>query len=68
MPIFEFQCSKCDCRFEKYQSGGGESGKVECPQCGGKKVEKVFSLFSAQCASGSTGTAPAGGCGSGGFS
>ena len=66
MPIFEYRCEKCGYTFEKYSALQEASGP-ECPQCGGKKTEKVFSLFSSQCGAPSAGTV--GGCGgSGGFS
>ena len=69
MPIFEYQCRACSYTFEKFSSSGccGTAGP-ECPKCGGKETEKVFSTFASQ-----FGSAPAGaggGCagGSSGFS
>ena len=65
MPIFEFRCHKCSHTFEKYNSTAG-SGDAACPKCGSEETEKVFSVFSSQCAAPAGGSS--GGCGSGGFS
>jgi putative FmdB family regulatory protein len=46
MPIFEYSCSKCGCKFEKIRkSGDGEL--PPCPACNATEVVKEFSLFSA---------------------
>jgi len=41
MPTYEYQCSTCGNRFEKYQSFSDEPVKI-CPNCG-NEVRKVFS-------------------------
>lgn len=38
MPIYEFQCEKCECVAEKVQAIGDES--PTCPQCDGVTVKK----------------------------
>jgi len=43
MPIFEYQCRKCEHDFEALVRGADE--KVACPQCGGRRVTKKLSLF-----------------------
>ena len=43
MPIFEFRCGRCAHEFEKLVTGA-PAGAV-CPKCGGKRVEKKFSVF-----------------------
>ena len=32
MPIYEYECSKCNCRFEKRQSFSDEAVTI-CPHC-----------------------------------
>ena len=41
MPIFDFQCSACDDRFEQLVRS---DTKVACPSCGGTKVIKLLSV------------------------
>ncbi|MEK7368742.1 MAG: zinc ribbon domain-containing protein [Planctomycetota bacterium] len=45
MPIYEFNCTGCSHRFEEYFSSSAQKKAVKCPECGGEKVEKVFSIF-----------------------
>ena len=70
MPIFEFTCRKCSHDFEELISLAElETGELQCPACGSKKVERGFSAF-ATGASDSTGGfsgGGGGGCGPGGF-
>ena len=35
MPVYEYECNKCQSRFE-IQRGFNEEGEVCCPECGGK--------------------------------
>lgn len=35
MPTYEYECSACGCRFEKFQSINDEPLK-KCPECSGK--------------------------------
>ncbi len=44
MPIYEFVCEICGCRFEALTRLGGEK-TVACPSCGGSKVKKQASSF-----------------------
>jgi len=68
MPIFDYQCAKCDARFETLVRG---DTKVACPSCGGSKVEKLLSV-PARSGGGGKGAdfsglgPPAGGCCGGG--
>ena len=41
MPIYEYQCENCSCRFELKQ-GFSDNSKVKCPQCKGKS-KRIFS-------------------------
>ena len=45
MPIFEFQCVKCDREFEKLVLSAREADKIACPECGSTEVEQLFSSF-----------------------
>ena len=42
MPIYEYRCSGCQHAFEALVFGGKTP---ECPECGGTKLEKQFSVF-----------------------
>jgi putative FmdB family regulatory protein len=46
MPIYEYQCTDCKEKFEKFVRGPSTDSDVECPRCKGHKVKKVFSMFS----------------------
>lgn len=67
MPLYEYDCGKCNGRFEYLQRTGAA---VVCPKCGSKSATKVFSVFSKGASSqlpsceGSAGCAPSK-CGSG---
>ena len=67
MPLYEFTCRKCGHSFEELLSlSEAAAGKVACPACRSKAVEKGFSSFATSSGGGSS--APAGGgCGRGGF-
>lgn len=41
MPIYEYQCNKCDHNFE-YLVFGSDEPKA-CPECSGRKVVKLMS-------------------------
>jgi putative FmdB family regulatory protein len=66
MPIYEYRCGKCGHCFEQIQGAGEAEKKVECPQCGAAKAERMMSSFSCGGGKGIEPGAPAGGCGSGG--
>jgi len=44
MPLFEFECGKCQAQFETLVRA---DTKVVCPKCGSPKVEKLLSTFAA---------------------
>lgn len=48
MPIFEYQCSRCEHTFEKLVLGAASEDSVSCPECRSRKVEKLFSGFAAR--------------------
>jgi putative FmdB family regulatory protein len=45
MPMYEYVCMKCESHFEELVSLGAPD--PECPDCGGAKVSKQFSVFAA---------------------
>jgi putative FmdB family regulatory protein len=47
MPIFEYRCSNCDEVFEQLQLRRTDT-EVECPHCGGRRAEQLFSVFATQ--------------------
>lgn len=42
MPIYEYQCKKCNARFEELQR---MNEKANCPKCGSSSVERLLSTF-----------------------
>jgi len=63
MPLYEFTCRKCGHGFEELMSiGDADGGKVVCPACKSRRVEKGFSSF----ATGGSGGSGAGGGACGG--
>lgn len=45
MPIYEYQCTECENRFEKLVFAGDDE-LVECPECGTERVQKLMSCAS----------------------
>ena len=45
MPIYEYQCKKCDGVFE-VMHGINADGPSKCELCGSKRVERIMSLSS----------------------
>jgi putative FmdB family regulatory protein len=41
MPTYEYQCDACDHKFEEFQSMKDEP-LTKCPQCGKKKLRRLF--------------------------
>lgn len=41
MPLYEYTCRKCDSTFEALVFNGEG---VECPECHGKRVERLLSV------------------------
>ncbi len=62
MPIYEYKCRACDKTFEELVLSEGGAKKVVCPDCGGRKVERVPSVFAAHAAP-ERAAPPRGGCG-----
>lgn len=65
MPIYEYACMKCEHHFEELVRSSEQV--VTCPECGGAKVLKQFSVFATVGAkSKPTFSGPTGGGGHGG--
>jgi putative FmdB family regulatory protein len=44
MPIFEFECQKCGCRFDELLAD--DTSGPPCPDCGSERVRRLFSTVS----------------------
>ncbi|HVX64145.1 MAG TPA: zinc ribbon domain-containing protein [Pirellulales bacterium] len=63
MPLYEYQCEACGAAFELLVRG---DERPVCPECGGRRLEKQFSVPAAPAASGASlpmANGPWGGCG-----
>lgn len=69
MPLYEFTCKKCGHNFEELMTlSEVEEGKMKCPACHSKRVERGLSSFATSGDGlGSGGFSGGGACGSGGF-
>jgi putative FmdB family regulatory protein len=47
MPIYEFQCQNCETEFEELLPSSRMDEAIPCPDCGGKKVQRLLSAFGA---------------------
>lgn len=56
MPIFEYRCPECGTAFEKLVLTRDEK-RFECPKCGSKDTERLFSTFAMTGAAGRSGAA-----------
>jgi putative FmdB family regulatory protein len=45
MPLYEYECSKCQHKFSEIILEKGEEKKLRCPKCKSKKWERLFSSF-----------------------
>jgi putative FmdB family regulatory protein len=46
MPLFEYQCADCG-KVSEFLEKADSKAAHTCPSCGGKKLKKQFSTFSA---------------------
>jgi putative FmdB family regulatory protein len=65
MPIYEYNCRKCESKFEKLVKSASAADDVACPECGSKETAKALSVFAAvsSAPTGKSGGAPKGMCG-----
>jgi putative FmdB family regulatory protein len=56
MPIYEYTCTDCDARFEKFVRSMTTKVEATCPECGGTHIRKGWSATSAasSCSPGGT--------------
>ena len=45
MPIYDYQCMKCEATFDELVRNSREEKDVRCAECGSKKVERLVSAF-----------------------
>ena len=45
MPIYEYRCGSCKRRVSIFVQGFQEPESLECPQCGGEELSRLFSSF-----------------------
>ena len=45
MPLYEYECSKCQHKFSEIILEKEEEKKLRCPKCKSKKWERLFSSF-----------------------
>jgi len=48
MPIYEYRCLECGEKFDELVRSMESKIEIKCPECGGRKVEKLFSAFGIQ--------------------
>ncbi len=76
MPIFEYQCSECNSKYEVLVRNISGEQEITCPECKSTKNKKLFSTFAASvpssgsssvsgCSDGSCGVPSYGGCSNG---
>jgi len=57
MPLYEYQCKKCDKKFETLASFRELDAPMKCPHCGSEDTDKLLSTFSASMGSSRAGSA-----------
>lgn len=45
MPLYEYICTDCECRFDKLRGFSQADAPAECPQCHGQHARRALSLF-----------------------
>jgi putative FmdB family regulatory protein len=46
MPIYEYECKECSCKFEVLHKVEEENSDLICPKCNAKNPVRVLSVFS----------------------
>jgi len=55
VPLYEYQCTSCEKRFEVLRRVGQGVEGLACPECGCAEVEKEYSTFAGAVAGGTGG-------------
>ena len=50
MPIYEYRCRKCERAFDVLVRNADDEREARCPDCQGRQVERVLSVFAARSA------------------
>jgi len=45
MPIYEYQCTQCEEKFEVRQSIGEDGSGLNCPKCNAQNPKRLLSSF-----------------------
>ncbi len=62
MPIYEYECSDCGARFDKFVRSLSRQTDVTCPECKSDNCRKIVSSFSSGgSSSGGASCSPSGG-------
>jgi len=48
MPLYEFRCDACQHVIERLCRVGSNGKGLQCPECGGSKLRRLMSVFSAR--------------------
>ena len=48
VPLYEFRCDNCNNVIERLCPVGSNGKGLKCPNCGGKKLRRLMSVFSAR--------------------
>ncbi|TET51247.1 MAG: zinc ribbon domain-containing protein [Anaerolineales bacterium] len=47
MPLYEYECTGCETRFDALRAMADADSPIACPGCGGEDIHRLISLFSA---------------------
>lgn len=60
MPLYEYRCHGCEKVFEVLQTTGAGRRGLECPECGGRSLDKLLSVFAPATGNGARSASPVG--------